>query len=255
MGRTMNNKTQDRLRNIVIAGETSNVNAFLASKIAYIKKAPSLSGNEVRIHISKRFDMSTCRWWHKYIQPEIRKLDDNADQDWRWPNIYRYTEALANYYEQEACGYTISIHKVGTPTLVPVALLRMVSNYICLDQPEKQAPFIWYMSRAPASALQKLEISDRRLLDDNLIPKMMGQIMLDTALIHSIRYFYQGNLGLHADPKGGTQLFEWYKNQGMNNIPIPQGYNGYRTDDGRYFCYNSINAIDVTAALDDFRFI
>lgn len=74
---------------------------------------------------------------------------------------------------------------------------------------------------APKKALTSLE--DVKLNADEL-PKRLGAISLDIAVIHSLNWRLKDRTALHATIEGGDQLLEWYTKQGMSVYPKIKNY-------------------------------
>lgn len=126
-------------------------------------------------------------------------------------------------------------------------MIAQVERYVALDAPETHAVFVWYISTAPARVLQLY-------MRTAFVPKALGQASLDIAITRSFMAGLGGRIGLHADPKGGTELMEWYKGRKMTNFPaglkLPRSI---RVNDGRFFFYTPHGAYNASVELDYYR--
>lgn len=199
-------------------------------------------------------------WWHRHIQPEINKLTDRADRDWDWRRIYWVTRAVARVTRQKPVSFAICIVPKDDPLLLPCALVQLAGRYPALNDHAESAVYLWYMADAPKSVLAGLRPEDQTTTQLALsdIPKMLGTVALDTAVTRSFKDGLRGRVGLHADPKGGTKLFQWYESRGMKNLAadakLPPGIRRIIVaNDGRYFYYTTAGAYFASRSLDQFR--
>ena len=211
--------------------------SFFKKKIARVKKAPTKSGATIPLHISK-MTLKQVRWWQAEIQPVIDELPNRADKYWNWVLIAASTNVIGRLFTRKPTGISIGI-KIGQ-NFVPVALLQLVSKFPYLKNPEQKSAFIWYLSVAPKEALLQLEGIE---IKEDLLPKRLGSIALDTAVVYAMNHRYKGRTALHADEEGGDQLLDWYIARGMQIFPKNDDLDiGIRSiivpNDGRY-CYYS----------------
>ncbi len=99
---------------------------------------------------------------------------------------------------------------------------------------------------------------DEHPLSEDRVPKRLGTIALDVAVTHSFNHGGHGRTSLHADPKGGDRLLEWYQGKGMKVLPtdrrIPFGPRRFlRPSDGRYCYYTVKAALEASRGLDSLR--
>jgi hypothetical protein len=128
----------------------------------------------------------------------------------------------------------------------------LVERYPDLHDPERESVFLWYLSPAPEEFFQS---GRGRVLE--CFPKALMAVGMDMAITHSYNVMRRGRVGLHAAPKGGQALFDWYSDPargGMISIP-PAGRlaGGWRRNDGRYFYHDEITAFTVSRRLDSLR--
>lgn len=233
---------------------------LLLNEIRYISKAPSLTGGQVAVDVVN-LDLHLARYWHNYIQPEINKNNVRADFRWDWRRIYYVSRLIGTSFGQSPGGLALVLNlKPAHQALIPVAMLQLVNRYPHFQDHSKGSTFLWYLSDAPREALQQLKVPNTAtpLLTDDQIPKMLGTLALDSSVIHSYREGNMGRLGLHAAPRGGLPLINWYNGKGLVNIPasdnLPIGLRSLlKGNDGRYFCYNEPEALDATQKIDPFR--
>lgn len=235
---------------------------LVLSHIKYVTKAPSLEKGTLADIDVVYLNKGLINFWHNNIQPYINKHKKRSDYGWNWYNIEWRARALQILTNQNPCGFAIVVpHEIsGDKVDIPVVMIQLVANYPHLDDNKQNSSFLWYFSNAPEEALLQIKDpdTDQPLLSDNRTPKLLGSLGLDTALIHSILEENAGRLGLHAAPKGGKRLFDWYLSKEMMNLPtskaLPNGVRSVVTgNDGRYFCYNKHVALKMTKEYDKFR--
>jgi hypothetical protein len=238
----------------------SSVRQFLLNEIKYIQSAPSLTGCNVPVDVVD-IDQHLVRYWHSYIQPFINAIGDRADRGWDWRLICSASNLIGGVLRQRTKGLAIVVNLMPDfPAMIPVALLHLVNRYPHFRDHRQVSTFLWYLSDAPREALQQLKELNTgiQIFTEDKIPKMLGALALDTALIHSFRESNQGRLGLHAAPEGGQRLLDWYKDKGMIQIAdserLPPGLRRIlKGNDGRYFCYTEEGALEAAQRVDAFR--
>jgi len=236
------------------------VQSMILNEIKFIKSAPSLSGSEVSVDIVN-LDQSLAKYWHNYIQPHINTIDGRADRGWDWRTILLGSNLIGRTLRQQPSGLAIVVNLMPDyPAMIPVAMLHLVDNYPHFKDRKLKSTFLWYLADAPIVVLQQLKDSStgEHIFSDEKIPKGLGSFALDTSIIHSFRRNNAGRLGLHAAKEGGVRLFDWYLKKGMINLSdsetLPKGLRSFlKGNDGRYFCYNPQEALDVTKQVDKFR--
>jgi len=133
-------------------------------------------------------------------------------------------------FQQSPFSYCIGVEGLKGD-FVPVGMMMLAGRYPALDDHKKNAVFTWFVSTAP----EKL-ISERVGMN---VPCGVGQALMDVALTHSNIVGYNGNMGLHAAPKGGVDLMDFYKKRvQLHNLSsvakLPRG-RALTGNDGRYF--------------------
>lgn len=127
----------------------------------------------------------------------------------------------------------------------PAAMVALLENERWPADHLMTASFLWFVSTAPRALL---ETSDGN--GSGCTPRLVGRAARQIAVIVALSGAAEGRLWLHADPRGGQPLFDWYSNLGMaivdpQSVPILPGYNASlppRTNDGRYFCLDAAAA-------------
>lgn len=94
--------------------------------------------------------------------------------------------------------------------LLVVGMVLLAEPYRFLPDHRKEAPFLWFLAAAPAEFLKQ------RL--DNNRPRLL-QALVDIGVVFSHKMRYLGRLGLHADPKGGSDLEARYLRCGLQPLP------------------------------------
>ena len=227
--------------------------------VGFIVRAPSLvDGKHVFLDIRSALPVD-IEWWNAYIQCEIAK-EKRPDQKWNWDLLGTLYYSYAKTVGQQPKILVVST-VLDDGRSVPVAMVMIVNNYYSLnDYPRnKRASFLWFLSDAPRSALQKAKLDeDGRMLEAHEIPKMVGTIALDSAVCEAFNAITEGRMGTHADPKGGESLISWYESKKMlrlpKNIPLPVGLRSVLvSNDGRYLYYTIDNAVSFSQSLDYLR--
>lgn len=172
---------------------------------------------------------SLADYWHLEYQPTIDELQ-RPDSGWNWPSFHGWYEKLAGLLGQAPFAYCLGVENQSRH-FVPVGMIMLAGRYPALNNHSQSAVFAWFVSAAP----EKL-VSDR--VGAN-VPRGVGQALMDIALTHSGMSGYLGRMGLHADPKGGEQLMDFYHNrvQLMNlnsSAKLPRARRLFGND-GRYF--------------------
>ncbi len=225
--------------------------AFL-KKIAFAKVAPTKGGGMVQIHVSK-MTLPHVRWWNSHIQPVIDTDPSRADRYWNWILIAATSNIAGRFFSRKPKGYTIGIESNGF--FIPCALIQLMGKFPYFIDQQKKSVFVWYLSVAPEKALISLE--DIKLNAEEL-PKRLGAISLDIAVVHSFNWRLKGRTCLHATLEGGDKLLQWYIKQGM--IPYPRDeklHFGFRRllvpSDGRYCYFTEEAALEEKNNIDPYR--
>lgn len=231
--------------------KTSFLPAFL-KKIPFAKVAPTKSGGMIQIHISK-MTLQHARWWNSNIQPVIDKESLRADRHWNWILITATSMISGRFLARKPKGYTIGIESNGF--FVPCALIQLIGKFPYLIDGKKKSVFVWFLSVAPEQALVSLE--DVKLKAEEL-PKRLGSISLDIAVVEAYNRRLKGRTCLHAVEEGGDKLLNWYSKQGMSIYPKEEKLHfGFRRllipSDGRYCYFTEEAALKEKLNLDPYR--
>lgn len=177
-------------------------------------------------------------FWHQSIQPFINKsTEPRADRHWRWSLLYQITRLMPRY-----SGYCVVAQGLDGVS-VPVGMLVVIGDYPWLRNRRHKSSFLWFLAAAPDSAMKALGITD---------PPSLGRVLVDTGIVDSYRSGHDGRIGLHAAPKGGNRLFDFYRNVcNLLNLPkffaLPLGPASIKqtlvslpvANDGRFFYTDS----------------
>lgn len=131
-------------------------------------------------------------------------------------------------------------------------MILMVERYPYLLDRKLSSVFVWYVTRAPDSALmEQLGVGPARL------PRMLMTLALDCAVTRSFNLSLRGRVGLHAASEGGDDLVGKYLSMGMLRLPmdrpLPFGYRWMIGNDGRYFYHDEASALRQSRLLDRLR--
>lgn len=159
------------------------------------------------------------RWWNSHIQPVIDEDTTRADRYWNWILISATSNIAGRFFSRKPKGCTIGLEH--NRYFIPCALIQLIGKFPYFIDQKKKSVFVWYLSVAPKKALTSLE--DVKLNADEL-PKRLGAISLDIAVIHSLNWRLKDRTALHATIEGGDQLLEWYTKQGMSVYPKIKNY-------------------------------
>ncbi len=209
-------------------------------------------GRRVRLTVQElhRWDWGIIQAWHSMVQPDIDKSGPRADQGWDWRKI-----ALLLWGAGMRRGPRLFQLQVG-PELRPVAMLALLENERWVNDPQRPAVYVWYLSTAPRS------ISSATGVDGSpCTPGLVGKAALDVALCVSQASDGGGRLWLHADPNGGDSLIQWYGLDAhatrIPDIGLPflpgDGIRGARPNDHRYFAFTDETALWATQQHTHFR--
>ena len=220
--------------------------------VRFIRRAPTSSGDEAELCVS-RLTAHHVLWWHGHVQPVIDEDPARVDQGWNWLLYASFSAIAGTVLHRSPVGYCVGLVQGGR--FVPCALAQLLGRYPALNDNDQRGSFTWFLTTAPRSAM--LDIAAYGLTEDHL-PKRLGTITLDVAVTHSINHGGRGRMSLHADPKGGEQLLQWYRDMGMLVLPedrrLPPGPRRLvRPSDGRY-CYFTVDgALKLSRSLDHLR--
>lgn len=192
----------------------------------------------------------TADLWHLHVQPAIRSGPKQADQGWDWRKIRasKYLDPVPGPLHRAVVNYAAYV-PVGDLD-VPCGLIQVVENYPTLVRDAEPQVFVWYFSVAPRGALQALAPQLR-------VQPRIGQILIDIAVTHSFWTGCEGRVLLHAAPRGGDRLLEFYRDLTMLSVPLglrrPFIKFPLRINDGRYFYFDAARARTFSVSNDQYR--
>lgn len=199
--------------------------------VPFVRRALTKSGQDVPIHVAK-MTAPHVLWWHSHVQPIIDRDPTRKPAD-----------------------YSIGITDSPRDRFIPCALVQLLGRVPALDEHDRESVFVWFLSTAPDEALTSIE--DHPIPQDR-IPRRLGSIALDVAVIHSLNHRRFGRTALYADERGGDSLLQWYRRRGMTILPdedeLPPGPRRLlKPSDGRYCYYTVPAAIQASKELDSLR--
>jgi hypothetical protein len=221
--------------------------------LIHVSKAPALGGGQLPWRI---FSMTKddAKWWDEHVQkPFIDAMPGRADSGWNWPwKIFNLTRLAAEALSQQPVAFVAGVECASPPMFLPCVMNLLVETYADLADSRLESVFLWYLSPAPEEFFRS---GRGRIL--GAVPKALMAIGMDMTITHSYNVMRQGRVGLHAAPKGGKELFDWYTDPargGMHAIPKRQRLaGGWRRNDGRYFYHDETTALTVSRRLDSLR--
>jgi hypothetical protein len=146
-------------------------------------------------------------YWVKHIQPEISGDVTRLDSNWDWLVLSRKNSAvnrIASLLRQTPKTYCIvAADREGKA--FPIGMLHLVQRYPWILDATKSSSFIWYLSAAPKTLL------DKRF---GCRPRLMPAF-IDAGLVVSVNSGHSGRLFLHADPNGKEILAASYLRCGL----------------------------------------
>jgi len=165
---------------------------------------------------------------------------------------FEKTETAKNWNWESTLGEIGKAYSLGKvlgqkPELVAIkkndiliAMMLYVRSYsgLITTNEMQDTTMIWYVQKAPKEYLEMQGINEKEF--DIRISKAI----LDVSLTSSLKD--NGNVLLHADPKGGDKLLEFYKQEGFTQVSKERARIGTsRINDGRYFYMNSNKALSI----------
>lgn len=222
--------------------------------VRFIRRAPSSSGQEVELRVT-RMTVPHVLWWHSHVQPIIDRDSSRTDRDWNWLLYAPFVTLAAGILARQPIGYTVGIVVPEMNSIIPCALVHLMGHFPALDDHSAKAAFVWFLSTAPDEAL--MTVPEYPIPGDRL-PKRLGTIALDVAVTHSLNHRRRGRVGLYADKEGGNTLIDWYVRRGMEVMRVDQKLPAvprrlFKPSDGRYCYYLPDRALEASRALDHLR--
>ncbi|MBN2769042.1 MAG: DUF1738 domain-containing protein [Campylobacterales bacterium] len=198
--------------------------------MVYLEYFDKAKKHQIETKIARSKDIT---FWQKNVMPHEQSEVAKA---WNW-KIYENTlYHLSKLAKQEPNFITISTKGVPVAMMLYVnSLKEMVTN----GTPEPTG-FVWYVQKAPKTFLLENNI------DEKSFDLKIATAILDTAVTMSLNGENKGKVMLHADPKGGDFLMQFYEKEGFKNIPLSSGdkISLHRDNDGRYFWMDSQSAFN-----------
>ena len=154
--------------------------------------------------------------WHARVQPLIdgryasRGVASRADVGWNWNRI-RARAIMHSLFLEPAIALALIVrdeHDTAFPVGMLTAVPQLWTEVQCID---RHRAFTWYLSNAPAEVYAKLL----------RMPPLRGvaRALVDESIKQARRLGDDGAIVLHADPKGGTRLKDFYANDcGMSQL-------------------------------------
>jgi len=174
------------------------------------------------------------REWIRDFQKEKQEYAKDGDvaKNWNWNRITRVMSSWAAMINQKpkVVGLEINGEKAG--------LMLMVNKFNDISSGERvDSSFIWYLQTLPIEHFEKKGFSIDESGKINGLDIGIGKALYHEAIIESIRSGNSGRLMLHADPKGGDNLYNIYK-YGFKMKEVDSEANRVsplRLNDDRYF--------------------
>ncbi|KOY00318.1 hypothetical protein [Pseudomonas nunensis] len=180
--------------------------------------ASDASGTPFQVKVSVvPMTKALARHWHEAVQPIVDSHYSHdglasqkirADVGWRWPNnlklvaIHNYLTQLPGNFSEKGKAMCVVLSK-GEQKF-PIGMLSLVPKLHCNVQGvERQRAFTWYLSDAPAEVYEQLLCQ----------PAVRGvaKALIDCTIQAALDEGGDGELLLHADPKGGRKLIDFYE--------------------------------------------
>lgn len=226
--------------------------------LTHVSALPTLAG-EAEVLVTP-MDKAHADWWHSYIQPEIRAnyVGKRADVDWEWPILRALaaTEAVGKAPRTvSALSLLLVDRREDEPRVLPCGLTLLVLGEAHLPDKRKKSVYVWYLADAPRN-----EFSRVTGIPQEDVPRPIASALIDVALAESFTRQQKGRAGLHADPVGGARLAQWYTEQvGMTPLPAKKtlpptiALAEESDNDGRFFYFNTPEAVTTSARFDTYR--
>ncbi|MDY0215059.1 MAG: hypothetical protein RBS24_06090 [Bacilli bacterium] len=170
----------------------------------------------------------------KQWQRDVMPFEKSQAAKWNWETFLVREYRLARMTGQAPKFISLSVNNT------PVGMMLLVNNFKAhVNHGKKEnLTHVWYIQSAPADYLKKHNINK------STFDLSIGRVLLDAAVVNSMKSGNDGKTMLHADPGGKDFLMEYYTKQGFTNIKdgrIKQ-ISSFRDNDGRYFFMNKAAA-------------
>jgi len=173
-------------------------------------------------------------YWQKHVMPFEKS---ETAKKWNWKS--NLGEIGKAYSLGKVLGQNPEL-VVLKKNNIPIGMLLQVKNYSekITTGKIRDTAMIWYVQKAPKEYLIKHGINEKEF--DIKIAKAIIDVSLTSSLKES------GNVLLHADPKGGNRLLEFYRQEGFTQMPKEKGrISSGRANDGRYFYMNKHKVLSI----------
>lgn len=202
--------------------------------------------------------------WHSVVQPIINAnyqhdavgVDERnvrADAGWDWTFNYALTllhnsaRILPRNVSGPARALTVTITSAAGVE-IPVGLLTVVPSFQCnVGNVAGKRAFAWYLADAPKEFYTRLGIS---------AIKGVARTLVDSAVQSGFDVGGAGNTLLHADPKGGKKLHDFYLiGCGMTQVHVHNGAISVlrRNNPNQYYHMDAPTALKFTSRFDPRR--
>ena len=195
----------------------------------YLEHFDKNKTHKIKIALAQRKDLSI---WQEEAMPH----EKSQASSWNWHRVYKLGSMANTFLKQNTEIVTLS----KNDTLVGLMLIAKDFEAMVEYGKKEKINFVWYLQGAPKGYLEEKGI-DKKEFDIKI-----GTALLDTAIIKSFENVTEGRLLLHADPKAGDGLLEYYKTQGFKRIDDKniKRISPARKNDGRFFYMNTANALN-----------
>lgn len=174
-------------------------------------------GNTFQVKVSiVPMTKALAKQWHEKIQPLVNSnyahdgttsKKVRADVGWRWPTylklvaVHNYLTRMPGNASEKGKAMCVVVSK-GEQKF-PIGMLSIVPKLHCnVEGVERQRAFTWYLSDAPSEAYEQF-------LNQPAV-RGVAKALIDCTIQAALDEGGDGELLLHADPKGGRKLIEFY---------------------------------------------
>ncbi|MHC8402007.1 hypothetical protein ACYZTX_21755 [Pseudomonas sp. MDT1-17] len=204
--------------------------------------------------------IALAKQWHEKVQPLVnsnyshdgatnRKV--RADVGWRWPTylklvaIHNYLTKMPGNCSEKGKAMCVVVSK-GEQKF-PIGMLSIVPKLNCnVEGVERQRAFTWYLSDAPSEAYEQF-------LEQPAV-RGVAKALIDCTIQAALDEGNDGEMLLHADPKGGRKLIDFYeagckmRRLSPNNGCVTVVWRRSRPDE--YFHFNGADAQAFSSRYD-----
>lgn len=204
------------------------------------------------------------RLWQHYVQPIVNERYQpwqpgcdsarvRADVGWNWRQIsimrgiHSFLSRAPGAPSSNAIGICLTLQQDGIS--FPIGMLTMVPKLQCQVADWGTRGFAWFLSDAPKEVY-------RNLLHIDPVHGV-AKALLDCVVQATLAAGGNGEIVLHADPKGGEKLIEFYEGKcGMTrlertNQPVVRFRGNTHRDE--FFYWDAATALEFSQQFDDKR--